>query len=64
MSHNVTEEEAIHPERAAEVLLKHSIVPSERSLVPETCMELCVGALCIKDQVRQAKADFPLVLVD
>jgi hypothetical protein len=46
------------------VLLKHSIVPSERSLVPETCMKLRAGALWLKDQVRQAKADFPLVLVD
>jgi hypothetical protein len=34
-----------------EVLLKHSIVPSERSLVPETCIELSAGALCLKDQV-------------
>ena len=44
------------------VLLKHSIVPSERSLEPETCMELRAGALYLKHQVRQAKADFPLVL--
>jgi hypothetical protein len=47
-----------------EVLLKHSIVPSERSLEPETCIELRAGTLYLKDQVRQAKADFPLVLVD
>jgi len=50
--------------RWPEVLLKHLIVPSERSLEPETYMELRAGALCLKDQVRQAKADFPQLLVD
>jgi hypothetical protein len=27
--------------------IKALIVPSERSLVPETCMELSAGALCL-----------------
>ena len=42
---------------------QHLTVPSERSLVSETCMELFVGAIYHKDPVRQAKADFSLVLL-
>jgi hypothetical protein len=33
------------------------------SLVPKTCLELPLFAILISDQIRQAKADFLLVLL-
>ena len=45
-----------------EVLLKQSTAPTAGSLVPETCHNLRTLANLVADQVRQAKADFPLVL--
>ena len=37
--------------------------PGAESLVPKTCLELLLFAILIWDQIRQAKADFLLVLL-
>src|SRR5216684_3824621 len=37
--------------------------PGAESLVPKTCLELPLFAILIWDQIRQAKADFQLVLL-
>ena len=49
--------------KRSEVLLKQLTAPGAESLVPKTCLELPLFAILIWDQIRQAKADFLLVLL-
>src|SRR5579864_5146564 len=47
--------------RLNEFYKKQLIAPWAQSLVPETCRCTAVFACLVKDSVRRAKADFPLV---